>query len=245
MTPETLPFAPPRPVIWADAPARPQPTAPDLAVAALPLLERAADALRNSVPAPARWRVPAAHFFHGPKPTPKPTPHDILDDVLCLMGSVEVRHAARAVGGLTEAARLAAPHCRAAAKLLAALELVDDEVVRISVPATSSTVRIVVRGVPDFARLGELLADRLGHDWQFVHPRAVTREGGLRPGVESAGDWFWGNQPLARLPRVCGERHVVAVPATVAMESTGNGLPHVVAELDLLDEVVPAARRAA
>ena len=240
MTPETLPFAP-------RAATRPRPprAAPDLAVAALPLLERAAELLLESIPAPSRWRAPAAHFFHGPKPAPESRPSDIADDLLCLMGSVEVRHAARAVGGLVEAARAAAGHCRAAAKLLAALELVDDEVVRVRVPATGACWRVLVRGVPDFATFAELIGGRVGFACQFIHPRALTRVGGLRPGVASAGDWFWGNQPLARIPRVGGERPVVVVPATVAASPGASELRHVAAEIEWLDGVELGARRAA
>jgi hypothetical protein len=87
---------------------------------------------------------------------------ELLDDAVALLsGSADVRHAARAVPGLAEAATVLAgelPSCRDVAELLA---MPDDEVVHVRYPARGVTARVRVQGVTTVAQFHVLLADAL------------------------------------------------------------------------------------
>jgi hypothetical protein len=87
---------------------------------------------------------------------------ELLDDAVCLLsGSVDVRHAARAVPGLAAAARSILgelPKCRDLADLLA---IPDDEVIHVRYPDRGVTARVLVRGVATVAQFHLLLAEAL------------------------------------------------------------------------------------
>jgi len=87
---------------------------------------------------------------------------ELLDDAIAVLsGSVEARHAARAVPGLADAARkLAGEHskCRDLADLLA---IPDDEVIHVRYPDRGLTARVRVQGVATVSQFHVLLADAL------------------------------------------------------------------------------------
>jgi hypothetical protein len=171
-------FPPPNPLAPCEDETEPARPTPDLAFAALPLLERVRDALRNAAP-PAgarRWGVPDLFFFDPDLQTEwaalgRPASRDwgelpdLLDDALTVLAAgVTARHAARAVPGLADAANVLAPHHPRARQLADVLAVPDDEVVLAVHPAARAGFRVLVRGVADVYQFHALLADAVTGD---------------------------------------------------------------------------------
>jgi hypothetical protein len=87
---------------------------------------------------------------------------ELLDDAVSLLsGSVEVRHAARAVPGFADAARNLAGELTKCRDLSDLLEIPDDEVIHVRYPDRGITAQILVRGVATVAQFHLLLAEAL------------------------------------------------------------------------------------
>lgn len=168
MTP-TLPFAP-------RAPGRP-PDAPDIALAALPLLSRLRDALRSSDREAKRdrWGLPRLFFFDralqaewdAVRPVDAPTADvellDLIDDVLSVLSACPLtRRAARAVPGLAAAAT-AVDHPRAN-ELAELLAMPEDEVILVIHPTARAGFRLTTRGVVNLYQFHVLLAGAVTGD---------------------------------------------------------------------------------
>jgi hypothetical protein len=212
------------------------PVTPDPAFAARPRLVHLRGALRRAARRlrPSRWNEPAVFFFdtrrqaelEAARPAP-PDPFAGLSELVAsempgLLASVEVRRVARAVEGLSAAARAFAPHCRAAKELADLLAVPDDETFLALAPAGRAGVRLHVRGAADMAQLYELLAPSLTGAtasaearFQLFTPAALRSEGSLPAGFAGCEQWLWPTQPLAAVPRIDGERVVLVGPAVV------------------------------
>lgn len=88
----------------------------------------------------------------------------VADALPVLAKSVDVRHAGRAVPGLTEAAAALAPFHAAARELAEMLALADDVTVLVIDPAGPAGVRVRVRGIADLAQFHVLLAEAVTGD---------------------------------------------------------------------------------
>ncbi len=159
--------------------------APDPAVAALPRLTLLRDTLRRAGRVPGlledRRFPPAPVFFFHPADEPEPTVSDpwakaakrdpaavrawaelvpVTADVLPALGhAAAVRHAARAVPGLADAAKALAPHHPAAEEVADLLAVADDVTVLAVAPEKGAGFRVRVRGVADVAQFHVLFAD--------------------------------------------------------------------------------------
>jgi hypothetical protein len=77
--------------------------------------------------------------------------------------------------------------------------------------------------------------------FQLFGPQALRPDGTLPPGFAGSGDWLWGPEPLAAVPRVDGERTVLlAEPAVRASWGAARRVPWLNGELDVI-EVMTAA----
>ena len=141
---------------------------------------------------------------------------DLLDDTLSLCGaSANVRHAARAIPGLTRAAtQLATDHKRV--KQFADMLAVPDDAVVVAVdPAMKIGLRVSVRGVARVGQLHRLLADAFWADsntasrFQLYRPTALGSDGRVREGVGGIGDCLWPGDSLTDIPAENGERIVL------------------------------------
>ena len=141
---------------------------------------------------------------------------DLLDDTLSLCGAcANVRHAARAVPGLTRAAtRLATDHRRV--KQFADILAVPDDAVVVAVdPEAGSGLRVILRGVARVGQLHRLLADAFWADsdtasrFQLYRPAALGSDGRVRDGVSGIGDCLWPGDLLSDIPAEKGERIVL------------------------------------
>lgn len=187
------------------------------------LLARAAKRLR-----PARWSEPPAFFFDPKRQAELLAAHpatpdrfaelteSIFSEMSALFGSLEVRRVSRAVDGLKAAALALAPHCPAA-KELADLLAMPEEVFLALSPADRTGVRLHVRGAADVVQLYRLLAkpQAASIDFQLFAPAAIRADGTLPPGFAGCEHWLWPTQPLASVPRINGERVVLVGPAVV------------------------------
>jgi len=167
--------------------------APDPAFAALPRLARLRDALaaavRNNPPSRGRWGEPPVFFFDPARQAqleadrrPAAGPDRFADlaaaidaELPELFASVEVRRAARAVAGLSEAAAALAPRLPAARDLADLLAVPDDEAVLVLDPATRTGLRLVVRGVADVDQFQLLFVDVLAGDGWLPGPPLPAR----------------------------------------------------------------------
>jgi hypothetical protein len=194
-------FPPPK----AEEEAEPARPTPDLAFAALPLFERTRDALRNAAPLAEdrRWGVPDLFFFDPDLQTEwaargRPASRDwgelpdLLDDVLTVLAAgVSVRHAARAVPGLADAAAVLAAHHPRAKQLAGVLAVPDDEVILVIHPAARAGFRVLVRGVADVYQFHALLADSVTGDprrGQLPGARPDTRVVEIYRNAPATGD---------------------------------------------------------
>ena len=205
------------------------PAAPDPAFAARARLVRLRDALARAAKrlGRPRWNAPAAFFFDPRRqaeleaarpPAPDPFAEltaSVSAELPVLAASLDVRRVARAVDGLSAAAGALAAHCPAA-KDLADLLAVPEEVFLALAPAARTGVRLHVRGAADVAQLYELLAPALPPaPFQLFAPAALRADGTLPAGLAGCAHWLWPTQPLSMVPRVGGERVVLVGPAAV------------------------------
>lgn len=260
---------------------------------ALTTAARFRDACRKKEAAARRWGEPAVFFFHtrlpltSSRPTfPDPYSHeaarrdaeaaaawhalpDLLDDADRLLGTVEVRHAARALPGMVDAARNLAPDHPRVAELLALLAVPDDEVFLVLDPEVGAGWRVRVRGVADVGQFHVLLADAVSRNrpdplavaayrnrarisgdtvpvasacFQLFRPQAVRRDGTLPPGMSGSDHWLWHHRPLGTVPVVDGERVVlIGPPAFPAEWDAEPRFPHVPAAVEVVQSVSVAA----
>jgi hypothetical protein len=192
---------------------------PDPAFAARSRLLALAADLRRAA-RPTRWREPDAFFFDPKRQTAfaeargartDPLVARIEAEVELLCASANVRRAARAVPGLAEAAAGYGP-ARELAELLA---VPDDEVFLALAPAARTGVRLHLVGAASVAQLRELLAPVFGTPFQLFAPDALRPDATLPDGFAGSSHWLWAEQPLARVPRISGERVVLVGPQTV------------------------------
>ncbi len=219
-------------------------TGPDLAAAAVPLLRRLRNTLVAATPRPDRWGVPPLFFFrpelqHEWEAAKPATRHpldadtaDLVDDAVSMLAaSADVRKAARATPGLTEATVALAGHAPRVRELAGLLTLLDDEIVRVVHPSAGIGWRARVRGVADVGQLHTLLIEAVARSSARgilagvkSDPRAVaiyrgeengsatatTRfrllaptalAAGLSAGPEGAAHWLFPTQPLRSVPR--------------------------------------------
>jgi hypothetical protein len=193
---------------------------PDPAFAARARLLALAADLRRAA-RPTHWREPDAFFFDRARQTAFEDARGPRTDALAerleaevesLCASADVRRAARAVPGLREAAAKYGP-ARALAELLA---VPDDEVFLALAPAARAGVRLHLSGVATVAQLRELLAPVFGAAFQLFAPAALAPNATLPAGFAGCAHWLWPEMPLARVPRIDGERVVLVGPAVVS-----------------------------
>ena len=186
-----------------------------------------------------------------------------------LFASVEARRAARAIPGLKEAAATLASKSRSAKDLAELLAMPDDETVLVLHPARRVGYRLLVRGIVDAAQLQILLAGAISPGsvmparvvaacreanptlsagvamvanlpWQLFRPAALTGDGALPQGFRGCPHWIWGNDALASMPRVEGERVVLLGDATIGTAwEVQRRFPAMPAELRLLEVLNP------
>lgn len=192
---------------------------PDPAFAARSRLLALAADLRRAARA-SRWREPDAFFFDPKRQAAfedargtrtDPLRERIEAEVELLCANANVRRAARAVPGLAEAAARYAP-ARELAELLA---VPDDEVFLALAPAARTGVRLHLCGAASVAQLRELLAPVFGGPFQLFAPAALRSDATLPDGFAGCDHWLWPELPLARVPRINGERVVLVGPAIV------------------------------
>lgn len=192
---------------------------PDPAFAARPRLLALAADLRRAA-RPNRWREPDAFFFDPKRQAAfeearglrtDPLAARIEAEVELLCANAHVRRAARAVPGLAEAAHQYGP----AKELADLLAVPDDEVFLALAPAARTGVRLHLNGVASVAQLRELLAPVFGAPFQLFAPAALRPDATLPAGFAGCDHWLWPEMPLARVPRINGERVVLVGPATV------------------------------
>ncbi len=167
---------------------------PDPGYEALPRLGRLATALRRVMVGPtrSRWKEGTLFFFDPRRQAelernPAAATGSAYDpyeeisrrieaELPALFESVEVRHVARTVPGLWEAAVRLATVCPAARDLADLLAVPDDEVFTVLCPARKWGVRLVARGLVDCGQFHVLLAAAapdLAEEGPFP-PRIVT-----------------------------------------------------------------------
>lgn len=161
---------------------------------------------------------------------------------------VEVRHMARAVPRLRQ--RLAKlgnchEHCRQFSNLL---DLVDDEIISVSLPAERTGWRILVRGLANLGQLHVMLADRINPlkisgdtatiRWQFFSPVGLQAHNTLPQGLHGHEHWLWESQHLREIALVNGKRQLLAGPPTYPRQwIVKNPFAAVTGELYLLETI--------
>lgn len=210
----------------ARAPAPPPIRTPDRGFAARPRLTALRAALIRAAKERRRprWGEPAVFFFDPARQAELEAARPRIPNRFAeltaainaelpdLLECAEVRRVARALG-LKDAARPLAAHCPTARELADLLAVPDDEVFLVLDPARGAGVRLHLRGAHSVAQLHRLLPEK--SPYQFFTPGALRPDGTLPGGFAGSEHWLWPTQPLARLPRVNGERVVLVGPATV------------------------------
>ncbi len=76
--------------------------------------------------------------------------------------------------------------------------------------------------------------------FQFFHPAALQADGQLPTGFRGCQHWLWGTQPLARIPRLDGERVLLlGEPAFRQSWEVERRFPALAAEVRLLEALSP------
>jgi len=254
-------------------------TAPDLAFATLPLLNKLRDALATAAKSLDRarkirtWGVPKLFFFNAAAQAEyeqqKPTRRvgwdeltDLLVDTLLLMAeSADVRRSARATPGLYEAAKRMSAELASAAQLAELLRMPEGEAIRVIHPAAGAGYRILTHGVATVQQFHTLLADRIPGErpspdavsaagevdplaeeviaearFQFLRPSALQTDGTIPEGFRSSDHWFWGSESLAEFPLENGERIVlIDEPTIVSCYAVERRFPRIPAEVEVLE----------
>jgi hypothetical protein len=232
---------------------------PDAAFAARPRLVHLRDALHAVCPPkPSRWGEPPVFFFDPARQTeleavrprtpepPYPVAELVAAELPSLIESVEVRHAARAVPGLREAAAAAASFLPAAKDLADLLAVPDDETILVLHPADRTAWRVAVRGVADAGQFQMLLLDATRSPssrparFQCFKPAALLPDGSLPGSFRGSDHWLWPHHPLAAAPRIDGDRVVLlGEPAFRQTGETEPRFPGLAADLHLLESLNP------
>ncbi len=188
--------------------------------------------------------------------------HDLVDDAYLLAAAdVKVRHAARAVPELVRRLRsIASMHTRCR-HLSGLLSVVDDEAVVVLMPQEFRGWRFAVRGLADLGQFHLLFADHLpesGLDarfadacryepvdpdcstatakYQFYAPAALGSDGSLPAGFAGNEHWQWEHQSFGTMPRVNGERVLLAGPPPYPRQwLVGRRYAAVAGEMELLE----------
>lgn len=190
----------------------------------------------------------------------------ITAELPTLIASIDARRVARAIDGLHRAARALATKCPAANDLADLLAIPDDEAIVVLFPDRRVGFRFAVRGVADVGQfhilmtnaLPESLADRPFAErfvtastpagvpmvaearFQFYAPAAIRPDGSLPSAMGGCEHWLWPTTPLASVPRIHGERIVIAgPPAFPATWAVTRRFPSLTANLRLVETLSP------
>lgn len=157
-----------------------------------------------------------------------------------LVSTVDVRHAARTIPGLTAAATVLATEHPAARDLVDLLSMLDEEVILAIEPASCSGHRIDVRGVATVDQLRSLLTDllvglgiqdRARPKFQIFAPSALREDGTLPIGPSGCTHWLWGQRPATSIAKLDGERVVLLGEAAgLSPIESDNRFPELAAE---------------
>lgn len=218
---------------------------------------------------PAHWRAHVAQTDPAAAAAWDALP-DQIDDALSLFAeSVDVRHAARAVPGLTRVAAALAPDHRGSQQVADLLAVPDDEIIVAIYPEARAGMRARVRGIAEVGRLEGLLAEAFGvapvgglsgrshmifrddeagrtddfeARFRLLRPTALGPDGSVPTGLRGVGHWLWANDRLADIPAEDGERIVLlGEPAFASTREPSAGPPLLVGELTVLEVMTETA----
>jgi hypothetical protein len=172
---------------------------------------------------------------------------ELIDSLMpLLVGSVEVRRAARAIAGLRETVIALLPTNPRVRDLADLLAVPDDEVVLLLDPARRTGYRMLIRGVADAGHFQELLAAALPRkaspapSRQLFRPEALRPDGTLPDGFRGCEHWIWGSEPLAAVPRIDGERVILIGDSVVnTADEVERRFPGMVAEVRVVETLGP------